>query len=376
MRAIRRIVIAPTAFKGSLDPVAAAEAMERGVRRVLPDAQTILQPLADGGDGMLQCLAYAGVCTQHHHTVSDALGRPHAAPYGISEDGGTGYIEMAQICGLAQLQERERNPLVTTTFGVGEMIAHLLGLGVRHLVIGLGGSATNEGGAGALTALGWQLLDRAGQAVPAGNVGLARLHRLVPAPPTHGDVAVTLAADVRNPLLGKRGATAVFAPQKGARPEQLPELERNLRRWARAVHRAVGKRLSRIPGAGAAGGLAFGLLAHFPQAQLVSGAELVMQQVGFYNALPTADLVLTGEGRLDASTLHGKLVFRVLRAAWRAHVPVAVVCGEFAGDLARLRRFGTIACEALVSEGTSREEAMRRSAHLTEEKTAKLLMYG
>ena len=345
------------------------------MRRVVPDAETVLLPLADGGDGMLQCLAYAGVCALHHHTVSDALGRLHTALYGISADGSTGYIEMAQICGLAQLQEGERNPLVTTTFGVGEMMAHLLGLGVRHLVIGLGGSATNDGGAGALAALGWQLLDRAGQAVPAGNVGLARLHRIVPAPTTYSDVAVTLAADVRNPLLGKRGATAVFAPQKGARPEQLPELERNLRRWAIAVHRAVGKRLSRIPGAGAAGGLAFGLLAHFPQAQIVPGAELVMQQVGFYNALRYADLVLTGEGRLDASTLHGKLVFRVLRAAWRAQVPAAIVCGEFAGDPALLRRYGTIACEALVSEGITREEAMQRAEHLVEEKTAKLLMY-
>ncbi len=343
------------------------------MRRVLPDAETILLPLADGGDGMVQCLAYAGVCALHHHTVSDALGRPHTAPYGISADGSTGYIEMAQICGLAQLQEGERNPLIATTFGVGEMIAHLLGLGVRHLVIGLGGSATNDGGAGALAALGWQLLDRAGQPVPAGSVGLARLHRLVPAPPTHCDVGVTLAADVRNPLLGKRGATAVFAPQKGARPEQLPELERNLRRWAIAVHRAVGKRLSRIPGAGAAGGLAFGLLAHFPQAQLVSGAELVMQQIRFYDALRSADLVLTGEGRLDASTLQGKLVFRVLRAAKQAHVPVAVVCGQTADDVRLFHRFGVVAVEQLVSPSVSLETAVRNTAILLEERTLQVL---
>jgi glycerate kinase len=350
--------------------------MERGVRRVLPDAEIMLLPLADGGDGMLQCLAYAGVCALHHQTVSDALGRPHTALYGISLDGSAGYIEMAQICGLAQLQERERNPLVTTTFGVGEMVQHLLQQGIRHLVIGLGGSATNDGGAGALSALGWQLLDRDGQHIPAVNIGLSKLYRIMPSAYTQIGVRVILAADVRNPLLGKRGATAIFAPQKGAHPEQLPELERNLRRWAMAVHRAVGKKLSRIPGAGAAGGLAFGLLAHFPHAQIVSGAELVMKQVGFYSALTGADLVLTGEGRLDASTLHGKLVFRVLRAAWRAHVPVAIVCGELAGDPALLRQYGTVVCEALVSEGTTREEAMRRSAHLTEEKTAKLLMYG
>jgi len=366
-------VIAPTAFKGSLDPVAVAKAMERGVRRVLPDAETILQPLADGGDGMLQCLAYAGVCALHHQTVSDALARPHTAPYGISEDGSTGYIEMAQICGLAQLQEGERNPLGTTTFGVGEMIAHLLRLGVRHLVVGLGGSATNDGGAGALAALGWQLLDRAGEPVPTGNARLARLHRLLPATDAHRDVQVTLAADVRNPLLGKRGATAVFAPQKGASPEQLPQLERNLRRWAIAVHRAVGKKLSRIPGAGAAGGLAFGLLAHFPQAQIVSGAELVMRQVGFYNALRNADLVLTGEGRLDASTLHGKLVFRVLRAAKRAHVPVAVVCGQLADDVRLGHRFGVVAVEHLVSPSVSLETAVRNTASLLAERTLQVL---
>jgi len=373
MRAIRRIVIAPTAFKGSLDPVAAAQAMERGVRRVLPDAETVLLPLADGGDGMLQCLAYAGVCALHHHTVSDALGRPHTAPYGLSADGSTGYIEMAQICGLAQLQQGERNPLVTTTLGVGEMIVHLLSLGVRRLVIGLGGSATNDGGAGALTALGWQLLDRAGRTVPAGNVGLSNLCQIIPNPHTQNDVQVVLAADVRNPLLGKQGATAVFASQKGAHPEQLPELERNLRRWAIAVHRAVGKRLSRIPGAGAAGGLAFGLLAHFPQAQIVSGAELVMRQVGFYNALRNADLVLTGEGRLDASTLHGKLVFRVLRAAKRAHVPVAVVCGQLADDVRLGHRFGVVAVEHLVSPSVSLEAAVRNTAILLEERTLQVL---
>jgi glycerate kinase len=184
---------------------------------------------------------------------------------------------------------------------------------------------------------------------------------------------VTLAADVRNPLLGKRGATAVFAPQKGASPEQLPQLERNLRRWAIAVHRAVGKKLSRIPGAGAAGGLAFGLLAHFPQAQIVSGAELVMRQVGFYNALRNADLVLTGEGRLDASTLHGKLVFRVLRAAKQAHVPVAVVCGQLADDVRLGHRFGVVAVEHLVSPSVSLETAVRNTASLLAERTLQVL---
>ncbi|MGC8784551.1 MAG: glycerate kinase [Armatimonadota bacterium] len=373
MRAIRRIIIAPTAFKGSLTPVEAAQAMERGVRCVLPDAEVVMLPLADGGDGMLQCLAHAGVCTLRYHTVPDALGRPRTAPYGISADSETGFVEMAQICGLAQLRPEERDPRVTTTLGVGEMISHLLAQGVPRMVIGLGGSATNDGGAGALAALGWQLQDKHGQPIPPGNAGLLHLHRVIPSPSANDRVDVLLAADVRNPLLGKQGATAVFAPQKGATPQMLPELERAMRRWVVAVHRATGRKVSRIRGTGAAGGLAFGLLAHFPQAQLVSGAEFVMQAVGFHEALRGAELVLTGEGQVDATTLHGKLLMQVFQRAKRQGVPVAVICGSVQGEPAMLKQYGVLACETLVSERTSREAAMREATVLLEEKTAKLL---
>ncbi len=373
MRPVRKVVIAPTAFKGSLTPVEAAQAMEQGVRRALPDAEVVVLPLADGGDGMLECLTYAGVCTLHRHTVSDALGRARTAPYGMGANGKTGFIEMAQICGLAQLRPEERDPRITTTFGVGEMIAHLLARGVHRLVIGLGGSATNDGGAGALAALGWQLLDRDGKPVPLGNAGLLRLHRVFPPPSTDERIEVVLAADVRNPLLGKRGATAVFAPQKGATTEMLAELERALRRWAVAVHRAIGREVSRIPGTGAAGGLAFGLLAHFPGAQIVSGAEFVMQAVGFHDALRGADLVLTGEGQMDATTLHGKLLMRVLQAAKKWGVPVALICGDILGEPAMLESYGVMGCQTLVSESISREEAIRRASALLEEKTVKLL---
>lgn len=349
--------------------------MERGVRRALPDAEVVVLPLADGGDGMLECLAHARVCMLHYRTVTDALWRPRMAPYGVSADGKTGFIEMAQICGLAQLRPEERDPRVTTTFGVGEMITHLLARGMHRLVIGLGGSATNDGGAGALAALGWQLLDRDEKPVPLGNSGLLRLHRVFPPPSTDERIEVVLAADVRNPLLGKRGATAVFAPQKGARPEMLPELERALRRWAIAMHRATGRKISRIPGTGAAGGLTFGLLAHFPGAQIVSGAEFVMQAVGFYDVLRDDDLVLTGEGQVDATTLHGKLLMRVLQAAKKQGVPVAVICGDIRGEPALLESYGVIGCQTLVSEGISREEAIHKAVMLLEEKTAKLLRY-
>lgn len=373
MRPVRKVVIAPTAFKGSLTPVEAARAMERGVRRAIPGAEVVVLPLADGGDGMLECLAHAGVCTLHRHTVSDALGRPRTAPHGMGANGKTGFIETAQICGLAPLRPEERDPRVTTTFGVGEMVAHLLARGVHRLVIGLGGSATNDGGAGALAALGWQLLDRDEKPVPLGNAGLLRLHHVLPPPSTDERIEVVLAADVRNPLLGRRGATAVFAPQKGATAEMLAELERALRRWAVAVHRAIGKKVSRVPGTGAAGGLAFGLLAHFSGAQIVSGAEFVMQAVGFCDVLRDADLVVTGEGQVDATTLHGKLLMRVLQAAKKQGVPVAVICGDVRGELAMLERYGVIGCQTLVSEGVSREEAMSRADVLTEEKTVKLL---
>ncbi|MGQ9487005.1 MAG: glycerate kinase [Armatimonadota bacterium] len=372
MPAIRKIVIAPTAFKGSLDPVEVALAMERGVRRTLPGVETVVVPLADGGDGMLRCLAQAGVCALQWHPLHDALCRLHKAPYGISPNGETGFIEVAQICGLAQLRPEERDPRRTTTLGVGEMIEHLLQQGVRDLVIGLGGSATNDGGSGALVALGWQLLDRQGNAIAPNNAGLSHVHRVIPASCERTDIEVTLAADVRNPLLGRQGATMVFAPQKGATVEMLPELERAMRRWAIAVHRAIGQKISQIPGTGAAGGLAFGLLAHFPQAQISSGADLVMQTVGFEDALREADLVLTGEGRVDETTLHGKLVSRVLRTAKKWGVPVAIICGDFVGEHSALAQYGVLTCQTLVSEAGSLEEAMRRTADLLEEKSAKL----
>lgn len=365
-------MIAPTAFKGSLSPSEVAQAMKRGVHRALPHVETVILPLADGGDGMLECLATAGVCYLRRHRVSDALGRAHEAPYGISPDARIGFIEMAQICGLAQLRPEERDPRRTTTMGVGEMVRHVLAAGVGKLVIGLGGSATNDGGAGALVALGWQVLDKGGNPIPPGSDGLKQVHRVVPASPERGDVEVVLAADVRNPLLGKHGATAVFAPQKGATADQLTEMERAMRRWAVAVHRAIGRKISRIPGTGAAGGLGFGLLAHFPQARLVSGADLVMHAVGFEQALRDADLVLTGEGRVDETTLHGKLLLRVVRAARKWGVPVAVLCGQFVGDRSSLAQYGVIHCESLVSHTVSQEEAMHQAADLLEEKTAKL----
>lgn len=375
MRTARKIVIAPTAFKGSLDPVQAAEAMQRGVQRAAPDSQTVLLPLADGGDGMLKCLTRSGACGLRQHPVHDALGRLHTAPYGVSPDGMTGYIEMAQVCGLAQMRPEERNPDVTTTLGVGEMIAHVLAQGVAKLIIGLGGSATNDGGAGALTALGWRLLDRHGRSVAPCPQGLLQIHHVIPSPCTHTELEVVLAADVRNPLLGRYGATKVFAPQKGATNEMLLELERALRRWAVLVHQVTGRRISRVPGAGAAGGLAFGLLAHFPQATIVSGAELVMQAVGFYDALQCADLILTGEGRVDESTFHGKLLFRVLRAAAKRRTPVGIVCGEYVGDPAVLGRYNVVACRAIASGGIARDEAIRRAAEFVEAETAKLLQH-
>lgn len=370
---IRKIVIAPTAFKGSLDPVQAAEAMYYGLRQVAPDAEAVILPLADGGDGMLKCLARAGGCLVRSHIVHDPLGRLREASFGISPDGSTGYVETAQACGLALLRPEERNPFRTSTFGVGEMIIHLLQQGVRRLVIGLGGSATNDGGSGALAALGWRLLERDGAPIAPGAGGLLRLKRAIPSPCGQEGLEVILAVDVGNPLLGRRGATMVFAPQKGATADMLPRLERAMLRWAITVHRAVGRKISHRRGAGAAGGLAFGLLAHFPLARMVSGAQYVMEKTGFERALKGAQLVLTGEGRVDETTLHGKLLSQVLKACRRARVPVAVVCGEFIGDLSALRDGGVVACETLVSKDISLEQAMQEAHALVQAKTQKLL---
>ena len=307
--------------------MAVAAAIARGVRRAWPDAQVEEMPLADGGEGTVRALVRATGGTLRTARVHDPLGRKITAEWGVLGDGITAVVEMAAASGLPLLGPAERDPRVTSTRGTGELMLEAASSGAHHIVVGLGGSATNDGGAGMARAFGYRFLDSEGRDLPEGGAALARLARI------DGQTDMRLvrptveaACDVRNPLLGPEGASAVYGPQKGATPDMVRELDAALARYADVVERFVGRRIRDVPGAGAAGGLGAGLLA-FLDARLVSGAELVLRAVGFAERLAGAALVITGEGRIDRQSAYGKLTGAVAAAARRARVPVAAVAG-------------------------------------------------
>ena len=324
-----RIVIAPDSFKGSLSAPEVVDAIAAGLRRVFPDAEIVGLPLADGGEGTLAALVASTAGTMRPCRVTGPLGQPVDAAWGLLGDGCTAVVELAEAAGLALVPPDRRDPLHATTRGVGELIhAALSHPGVTRLVVGLGGSATNDGGAGILEGLGWRLEDADGVCVGPGGEGLLRLAHLVPPTEMPGaGVDVTLAVDVRNPLTGSAGASAVFGPQKGAGSEQIVVLDRALAR----LRDIAG--VADFPGAGAAGGATYGLSIAFPHARLRPGIELVLDTVGFDHCLDGAALVVTGEGRLDAQTLSGKVLCGVGRRAGAAGVPTVALVGSLAPSL-------------------------------------------
>jgi glycerate 2-kinase len=317
------VVIAPDSFKGSLAADRVAEAVARGLRRARPDVEAVLRPVADGGEGTVAAALRAGY-RERTVTVSGPDGRAVEAAFAV--DGGTAVLELAAAAGLGQLDELA--PMTATTRGLGELLLAALDDGAREVVIGLGGSATTDGGAGMLQALGVRLLDADGRDVPPGGAGLARLHRIDVGArdPRLGDVVVRVASDVDNPLTGPVGAAAVYGPQKGAAPEQVAELDAALARFAAVVRRDLGIELEGVPAMGAAGGTAAGIFALFP-ASVTSGAQVVCDLVGLDSAVAGAALVVTGEGALDEQTLRGKAPAEVSARAARAGVPCVGVAG-------------------------------------------------
>ena len=364
-----RVIVAPQSFKGSADAVAVAAAIARGVRRAWPDARVDELPLADGGEGTVRALVRATNGTTHLARVHDPLGREIEAEWGLFGDGKTAVVEMAAASGLPLLLPEERDPRVTSTRGTGELVLAAAQSGAHRIVIGIGGSATNDGGAGMARALGYRFFDREGRELPEGGAALARLHRIDgQTDPRLVRPAIDVACDVRNPLLGPEGASAVYGPQKGATPEIVRELDAALARYADVLEAFVGRRIRDVPGAGAAGGLGAGLLA-FLDARLVSGAELVLGAVRFADRVRGADLVITGEGRIDRQSAYGKLTGAVTAAARAAGVPVvAVVGGVGAGH--ESAGLGDI---AVASEGVSLEEAMLRPLPLIERAAERLV---
>ncbi|HYS02486.1 MAG TPA: glycerate kinase [Candidatus Eisenbacteria bacterium] len=359
-----RIVLAPNAFKGTLTAVEAAEAMAEGIRRVMPEADLVFVPIADGGDGTVEALVAATGGERRSLLVRGPLDQRVQASYGLLEGGAVAVIEMARASGLALLAPDRRDPRITTTFGVGELLQHAYDQGARRFIVGIGGSATNDGGAGMAQALGYHLLDARGLELPPGGAALASLDR-IHVGGVHGDwsaASVQVASDVTNPLTGPHGASAVYGPQKGATPQMVAELDAALRRLAAIIRRDLGREVETLPGAGAAGGLGAGLVA-FTGAELRPGADLVMDAIRLDDLLRGADLVLTGEGRLDAQTARfGKGPAAVARRARAAGIPVIAIAGGVDDHAEVLAIFDGL--EATVSSTTPLEEAMARAGPL------------
>jgi glycerate kinase len=328
-----KIVIAPDSFKESLSALQVANAIEKGFRDVFPEAEYVKIPMADGGEGTVHALVDATGGTVVEKRVTGPLGEQVNAFFGLLGGGKTAVIEMAAASGLHLVPKEKRNPLITTTRGTGELIRAALDVGVEHIIIGIGGSATNDGGAGMIQALGGRLLDRHGNEIAYGGGSLSQLATidLSHLDPRLKNVKIEVACDVDNPLIGPRGASVVFGPQKGATPEMAQQLDENLSHYANIIEQTLGKQIQDVPGAGAAGGLGAGLLA-FLEAELRRGIEIVLDAVQFDKRVKDASLVITGEGRIDGQTIYGKTPVGVAKAAKKYNIPVIGLAGSLSDD--------------------------------------------
>ncbi|WP_069861602.1 glycerate kinase [Pseudomonas citronellolis] len=357
-----KLVIAPDSFKESLSAPEVAAAIARGWLRARPLDEILLRPMADGGEGTVDAVLAATGGERRECTVRGPLGAPVQAHWGWLEEGAA-VIEMAAASGLHWVAPQQRDATRTTSYGTGELIRAALDAGARKIILGLGGSATNDGGMGLLQALGVRFLDERGEPLGDGGAALAGLHAidLAGLDPRLAGVEVEVAADVNNPLCGEHGASAVFGPQKGASPEQVRQLDAALARYAEVAARTLGQDHSLFPGVGAAGGLGFAARA-FLKARFRPGVELVAEVSGLAEALRGADLAITGEGRLDEQSLHGKTPIGVARLAREAGVPLIALAGSLGKGYGRLHEAGIAAAFSLVPGPISLAEAMAGAA--------------
>ncbi|WP_116826893.1 glycerate kinase [Pseudomonas syringae] len=364
-----KIVIAPDSFKDSLSAQAVADAIASGVAEVWPHAELIKCPMADGGEGTIEALLAACNGELMSASVSGPLGAPVTAHWGWLAESRTAIIEMAMASGLQLLTLAQRDACVTSTEGTGQLISAALDAGARRVILAIGGSATNDGGSGMLTALGARFLDADDQPLASGGLALAELARidLSGFDPRLSDVCVEIAADVDNPLCGPNGASSIFGPQKGASPEQVMALDAALGCFADQTAQVLGEDLRNSPGSGAAGGMGFAAKAYL-KASFRAGVEVVADLTGLEQALIGADLVITGEGRFDAQTLRGKTPLGVARVAQRRQVPVIVLAGTLGEGYEQLYAHGIGAAFALVSGPMSLEQACRDTRRLLHER--------
>ncbi|MDX6840441.1 glycerate kinase [Hafnia paralvei] len=354
-----KIVIAPDSFKESLSAMKVAEAIEQGFSEIFPQAEYIKLPMADGGEGTVESMVAATGGERVHVNVTGPLGLPVNGFFGWMGDGETAVIEMAAASGLHLVAPEQRNPLVTTSFGTGELILAALNHGARKIILGIGGSATNDGGAGMMQALGAHFHDIDGKELHVGGAALAQLASVdlsqLDARLAQTDILV--ACDVDNPLCGAKGASAVFGPQKGATPERVKLLDAALQHYGEKIELATGKSVLNVAGAGAAGGMGaalFGLL----NARLQPGIEIVTEALKLADAVQGADLVITGEGRIDSQTIHGKTPVGVARVAKRYDIPVIAIAGGMTPDYSVVHQHGLDAVFSVLNRIQTLPEAL------------------
>ena len=368
-----KVVIAPDSYKGCLSALEVAKAMERGVLSVFPSAEVRKIPIADGGEGTVAALVTATNGQLRQTEVTDPLGNKIIAHWGVLGDGRTAVIEMAAASGLPLVPKEKRDPRATTTYGTGELIKAALAEGLAKIIIGIGGSATNDGGTGMARALGVRFLDAAEREVAAGGGSLAEICQI----DTNGldprlkSTEIVVACDVDNPLCGTRGASAVFGPQKGATPEMVQQLDAGLAKYASCARQATGRDVAEKAGAGAAGGLGAGLM-FFTPAQLKPGVELVLDAVGFSDIVRDADFVIPGEGRTDFQTAFGKAPVGVAKCAKAHGAPVFCISGGLGEGADDVLAQGIDAVMSICDRPLSLEECMAAGAQLIEPAAARL----
>ena len=369
-----KVVIAPQTFKGSISALDAARAMSEGVRRVVKDAETVLVPVADGGDGTLETLVESSGGKIHTSEVTGPLGERVVAEWGAMGDGRTAVIEMARTSGLALVALENRDPLAATTYGLGEIIRDAIEVGFRSFVVGIGGSATNDGGAGMAQALGVRILDNGARDLPPGGAALAQLDRIDMSglDPRARESQFSVACDVSNPLTGPEGASAVYGPQKGATPDIVVQLDAALAHFAEIVRRDIGVEINDVSGAGAAGGLGGGLIA-FLGGTLRAGVDIVLDAVELDRHLEGADLAITGEGQMDFQTVYNKAPIGVARLAKAHGIPVIAISGSLGQGFTDVHEHGIDAALAITSAPMTLDHASENAAELIAAATEQVL---
>lgn len=362
-----KILIAPDSFKGSLSAVEAALSIERGIHKAFPNAETLRLPVADGGEGTLDTLVATTGGKKIPVLVKGPLAQKVDAEYGILGDGETCVIEMAKASGLTLVPKGNLNPLKATTYGTGELIKQALDDGYTSFILALGGSATNDGGAGMLQALGLKLLDEQGNEISTGGSELAKVCTI--------DTSVfdkriqackfIIASDVENPLIGPHGASHVFGPQKGATPENVQTLDACLAHWADEVEKVTGVRIHDLPGAGAAGGIGGAFQAFFPS-QIRRGIDVVIEHTGLQRVLEGTDLVITGEGQVDFQTASGKTPMGVAQAAKLQNIPTVILAGSVGSSIDVLYQYGIVSVNSIINKPMTLSEAIEQAAELLE----------